>query len=109
MENPTAYGLTVLSEADPASDLLLIVYGRPEHQQRLVNARELHAVLGVGKDYTTWVKERIGKHRFTHNTDYVMLQPDKQFSPKLGKTSEGKNLGAGPKPSTPSRSTPPRW
>jgi len=107
MENPELYGLTVLSSTDPASDLSLAVYGRAEAGQRLVNARELHATLGIGKDYTTWVKERIGKHRFTHNTDYVMLQPDKplfpkvgeqkEFSPKLGKTSGGKNLGGRPK------------
>lgn len=84
MENPTAYGLIVLSATDPASDLLLPVYGRPDHEQRLVNARELHAALGVDARFNDWVKRKVGQHRFTHNTDYVMLQPDKALLAKSG-------------------------
>jgi phage anti-repressor protein len=93
MENPEAYGLTVLSATDPTSNMLLPVYGRAEAGQRLVNARELHTVLGVGKKFTDWVKERIGKHRFVHNTDYVMLQPDKTIFPNSGKNKSEETRG----------------
>lgn len=84
MKNPTAYGLAVLSEADPASDLHLIVYERPEAQQRLVNARELHDTLKVDARFNDWIKRKIGQHRFTHGTDYVMLEADKALLPKSG-------------------------
>lgn len=48
--------------------------------QSLVNARDLHAVLGVGKDFSTWIKDRIEKYGFTEGEDY---------SPTLGNRSFG--------------------
>lgn len=47
-------------------------------QQTLVNARDLHSVLGVGKDFTNWIKDRIATYGFTEG---------EEFSPKLAKTS----------------------
>ena len=44
-----------------------------------IDARTLHKELGVGKDFTNWVKGRISKYEFTENEDY-------KFSPKLAKT-----------------------
>ena len=38
--------------------------------QKAVNARELHAFLGVGKDFSSWIKERISKYGFVENQDY---------------------------------------
>ena len=52
-------------------------------QQQTVNARELHAFLEVGKDFATWMKDRIEKFEFVDGIDYV------KFSPNLGKTSNG--------------------
>lgn len=46
-----------------------------------VDARELHAFLNVGKDFTTWIKDRIEKYDFQEKLD---------FSPFLGKTSNGR-------------------
>ena len=43
-----------------------------------VNARELHAFLGVGKDFSTWVNDRIQQYGFVENQDFG-------FSPILGK------------------------
>lgn len=37
-----------------------------------VNARELHMFLGVGKDFSTWIKDRIEAYDFTENQDYVL-------------------------------------
>lgn len=36
-----------------------------------VNARELHAFLEVGKDFSTWIKDRIDQYGFSENVDYV--------------------------------------
>ena len=32
--------------------------------ERLINARELHDKLNVGRDFTTWIKDRIKKYNF---------------------------------------------
>lgn len=44
-------------------------------QTRTVNARDLHAFLGVGKDFTTWVKDRIEQHGFVENQDFIIDSP----------------------------------
>ena len=36
-----------------------------------VNARELHTFLEVGKDFTTWIKDRISQYGFVEGVDYV--------------------------------------
>lgn len=38
-----------------------------------VNTRQLHAQLGVGKDYSTWIKGRIKKYNFRENEDYIVV------------------------------------
>lgn len=38
-----------------------------------VNARTLHANLEVGRDYTTWIKDRIEQYDFKEGIDYVVL------------------------------------
>ena len=38
-----------------------------------VSARELHTFLEVGRDFSTWIKDRISKYEFVENTDYIML------------------------------------
>ena len=72
METPQAYGLTCLL-ADEAMPL----WQRGE--QKLISARQLHAALEVPIDFTTWVKRKIGTHRFNHGTDYVRLGPAKHM------------------------------
>ena len=49
-----------------------------------VNARDLHAFLEVGKDFTTWVKDRIQKYGFVEHHDFVTAQNLR--SPVLGST-----------------------
>ena len=36
-----------------------------------VNARELHAFLEVGKDFSNWMRDRIQQYGFVENQDFV--------------------------------------
>lgn len=38
-----------------------------------VNSRELHSFLGVGKDFSTWIKDRIKQYDFVENQDFIKL------------------------------------
>lgn len=40
-----------------------------------VNARDLHAFMGVGKDFSTWVNDRIQQYGFVENQDFVIDSP----------------------------------
>lgn len=39
-----------------------------------VNARELHAFLGVGRDFTTWIKERVAAYGFSQDIDFTIIE-----------------------------------
>jgi anti-repressor protein len=41
------------------------------NDQNLVDARELHAFLESGRDFSNWIKDRISKYSFIENQDYV--------------------------------------
>ena len=58
-----------------------------------VNARDLHEYLGVGKDFTNWIRGRIAECGFVEGEDYVKvsnkiepLQPWKQPGVGTGRT-----------------------
>jgi anti-repressor protein len=71
---------------------LIPVYSN-ENQEKLVNARELHEFLEVGKDFTTWIRDRIKQYEFVENQDFIILtnfgenpkggRPKKEFIFKL--------------------------
>lgn len=42
-------------------------------QVESVDARELHSVLGVGRDYSSWIKNRIKGYGFEEGVDFVLL------------------------------------
>lgn len=42
-------------------------------QGQAVNARELHEFLEVGKDFTTWIKDRLEKYGFFENEDFIVF------------------------------------
>jgi phage anti-repressor protein len=48
-----------------------------------VDGRELHSFLLVGRDFTSWIKNRIEQYRFIENIDYVVT---------LTKTGERQNV-----------------
>ena len=39
-----------------------------------VDARQLHAFLGVSRDFTTWIKGRISEYGFVHGVDYLLTK-----------------------------------
>ena len=47
-----------------------------------VNARDLHKFLGVGRDFNTWIKDRIKQYGFCKDQDFIVAQ--NLSSPKLG-------------------------
>jgi anti-repressor protein len=42
-----------------------------------VNARDLHSFLGVGKDFSNWIKDRIDSFGFTKGNDYSPISADR--------------------------------
>lgn len=65
-----------------ASKLIPVFTGTLQYQTvQLSNARDLHAMLDVGKDFSTWIKDRIEQYGFTEGEDYIVAKLD---SPDLG-------------------------
>ena len=65
-------------------------------KKRFVNARELYRWLGVGRDFSNWIKDRIKKYDFVENLDFFLafakfgdgfdgLNKAKAIDPKTGK------------------------
>jgi len=52
-----------------------------------VNARELHSYLEVGKDFSTWIKDRIDQYDFVENQDFIVF-PEIGENPKGGRPSK---------------------
>lgn len=50
--------------------------------ERLINARKLKK-LNIGRDFTTWIKNRIDIYQFKENQDYILM---------LTKIGERKNV-----------------
>lgn len=41
-----------------------------------VDGREVHAFLGIGKDFTNWVKDQVRSLQLVENTDFMILAPE---------------------------------
>lgn len=48
----------------------------------LVNARDLHEFLGVGKRFASWITERIAEYGFVKNQDFIIIS---QIREKIGR------------------------
>ncbi|MBF7996657.1 phage antirepressor KilAC domain-containing protein [Rahnella laticis] len=69
----------------------------------LVSAKQLHAFLCVGRDFTTWIKGRIDQYGFIAGVDFIAADSLRapvygsanveQFTPERGKTSGGGRPG----------------
>jgi hypothetical protein len=63
-----------------------------------VDARDLHGRLGVGRDFSNWIKDRIEKYELVEGKDYETCSPnlgsriDETFSPNLAKRIGASNL-----------------
>lgn len=49
---------------------------------QLCNARDLHAFLEVGRDFATWIKDRIAEYGFAENDDYHLIDSPKRGNQK---------------------------
>lgn len=54
------------------------------------DARDLHAGLKVGRDYTTWIKARIQKYGFREGVDFDVLQDIDSVGPQNGRPTKSK-------------------
>ncbi|EIF8415489.1 antA/AntB antirepressor family protein [Salmonella enterica] len=55
-----------------------------DNQTHIVSARTLHEALGVKRDFTTWIKDRIRRYGFVEGVDYVVVE--NLTSPVLGRS-----------------------
>lgn len=55
-----------------------------------VDAEELHMRLGVGKDFSTWIKGRNDKYGFSEGSDFI---EEKNFPQNGGKIGRGRPKG----------------
>ena len=39
-----------------------------------VHARKLHEFLGIGRDYSNWIKARIKQYSFVENEDFILVR-----------------------------------
>ena len=60
--------------------------------QRCVDAQELHQKLGVGNDFTTWVKSRIVQEALEEKVDYLHLKTQVQVPHQGGQRSVNKSV-----------------
>lgn len=54
-----------------------------------VNARNLHQALGVGRDFSHWIKARLKKGQFVEEEDFIIVQNIAIGSPKLANQKGG--------------------
>ena len=47
---------------------------------KLVNARELHQFLEIGKKFSDWIKDKIDKYNFVENQDYILISQNRETS-----------------------------
>lgn len=59
-----------------------------ESENVLVNARDLHDQLGVRKDFSNWIKDRISKYGFEEEVDYFTTHQKR----RIGKTQGYKEI-----------------
>jgi phage anti-repressor protein len=45
---------------------------------KTVNARDLHAGLGIGRDFSSWIKSRIEKYGFTQAINFTRIKSTPQ-------------------------------
>ncbi len=56
-------------------------------ETNIVSARALHKALGVGRDFTTWIKGRIDEYGFKNGVDFEVVENLYFDSPKRGNQS----------------------
>lgn len=76
---------------DPSGALVPVFSGLIAGQPtQLCNARELHAFLRVGRDFSNWIKQRLEDGGFILNQDYISLE--NLTSPNLARSKSRARL-----------------
>ena len=44
-----------------------------------IHARKLHEFLGVGRDYSNWIKARVKQYTFVENEDYIAIRQNRRI------------------------------
>jgi len=58
------------------NNTLILVFESTINEElvQTVNARELHEFLGVKRDFSSWIKDKIEKYNFVENQDFICSQ-----------------------------------
>ena len=73
------------------ADIVPVVSGHiGERETNIVSARALHGALGVGRDFTSWIKGRIGQYGFVASVDYIDVE--NLSSPKRGSSKSRQRI-----------------
>jgi phage antirepressor YoqD-like protein/phage anti-repressor protein len=73
------------SSSPTLSVALPITFGKGGSESQLVNARDLHRFLEIGRDFSHWINEHIAKFDFRLGFDYI-----KFGSPKMANQTSGR-------------------
>ncbi|BBE09697.1 Prophage antirepressor [Mycoavidus cysteinexigens] len=72
--SPNSFVAIPQQEIDATEKLIAITPTRLKGRSApTVNARNLHAFLGIGKDFSTWIKNRIAQYGFIEDQDFVLF------------------------------------
>lgn len=71
-----------------AAHLIPVFTGQLLHHTQLCNARDLHASLKVGRDFSTWITGRVAEYGFVQGEDFVTAEV--LSSPKRGSSKARK-------------------
>lgn len=63
----------------PSTSEMIPVFSA-EGDKPTVNARDLHEFLEVGKDFSTWIKNRIRQYGFIEDEDYLLTKTGEQLA-----------------------------
>ena len=61
-------------------------------EQQTVNARELHSFLEVGRDFATWIKQRIEKYDFEENQDFILVHQNGGIKEGVGRGGDRRSI-----------------
>lgn len=61
-------------EGQPSSLIPVFAADSTERSQLLCNARDLHAFLQIGRDFSNWIKNRIEQYGFEEGNDFICVE-----------------------------------
>ena len=72
--HPYAQNMTLVITDNDFASIVPVISGQiGGRDTNIVSAKALHKALGVGRDFTNWIKGRIDEYGFTNAADYALL------------------------------------